>query len=183
LDGISHDLFHIGVSAGEKVIRTVLVYLAVLALLRIFGKRQLAQLNALDLVVLLLLSNVVQNAIIGPDDSFLGGVLGAATLVVCNYVLIRLTFMHDGVMHVVQGKPTQLVEHGRLDEQALHHELITRGELESALRREGIDGGVAETESVMLEPEGTITPVKKPEPGIPEVLDRLDQLERRLDRS
>ncbi len=179
MGGISHDLFHIGVSAGEKVIRTVLVYLAVLALLRIFGKRQLAQLNALDLVVLLLLSNVVQNAIIGPDDSFLGGVLGAATLVVCNYVLIRLTFMHDRVMHLVQGKPTQLVEHGQLDERALRHELITRGELESALRREGIDG-VPATESVTIEPEGTITPVKKPEPGIPEVLERIDELERRL---
>jgi uncharacterized membrane protein YcaP (DUF421 family) len=176
---IWHDLFHIGVSAGEKVIRTVLVYFVVLGLLRLFGKRQLAQLNALDLVVLLLLSNVVQNAIIGPDNSLLGGVLGAVTLVVCNYVLIRLTFMHDRVMHLVQGAPTQLVDHGEVDEQALHHELITRGELEAVLRREGIDS-LEEVDSVMLDPEGTITPVKRPEPGIPDVLDRLDRIERQL---
>jgi len=182
VDGISHDLFHLGVSAGEKVIRTVLVYLVVLGLLRLFGKRQLAQLNALDLVVLLLLSNVVQNAIIGPDNSLLGGVLGAATLVVCNWVLIRLTYNHDRVMFLVQGKSTQLVDDGQLDEHALKRELITRGELDAALRREGVDG-IGATETVTIEPEGTITPVTKPEPGIPEVLERIDELERRLTRS
>jgi len=182
LDGIAHNLFHLGVSAGEKVIRTVLVYLVVLGLLRLFGKRQLAQLNALDLVVLLLLSNVVQNAIIGPDNSFLGGVLGAATLVAGNYILIRLTYNHERIMYLVQGRSTRLVEDGELDEHALNRELITRGELDSALRREGIDG-IAESETVTIEPEGTITPVKKPEPGIPEVLERIDQLERRIGRS
>jgi uncharacterized membrane protein YcaP (DUF421 family) len=182
LDGTWHNLFHLGVSAGEKVIRTVLVYLVVLALLRIFGKRQLAQLNALDLVVLLLLSNVVQNAIIGPDNSFLGGVLGAATLVVCNYVLIRLTYNHDRMLYLVQGKSTKLAEKGQPDVRALHKELITENELDSALRREGING-VKATDEVTLDPEGTITPVTKPEPGIPAVLERLDELERRLSRS
>jgi uncharacterized membrane protein YcaP (DUF421 family) len=176
---IWHDLVHVGVPAGEKVIRTLLVYLIVLVLLRLFGKRQLAQLNALDLVVLLLLSNVVQNALIGPDDSVLGAALGAATLVTANYLLIRLTFMHDRLMHLVQGKPTTLVEHGQVDDRALHQELITRSELDSALRREGT-GGIAAVESVMLDPEGTLTPVRKPEPGIRDVLDRLDRLEEHL---
>ena len=174
-----HDLVHIGEPAGEKVIRTILVYLIVLGLLRLFGKRQLAQLNALDLVVLLLLSNVVQNAIIGPDNSVLGAALGAATLVSLNYALIRATYMHDRIMYLVQGKSTKLVDHGEVDMEALHHELITRGELEGALRREGIDG-IPEAETVVLEPEGTITPVKKPEPGIPDVIARLDRIERRL---
>ena len=177
---IWHDLVHIGEPAGEKVIRTILVYLIVLGLLRLFGKRQLAQLNALDLVVLLLLSNVVQNAIIGPDNSVLGAALGAATLVSVNYILIRLTYNHDRVMYLVQGKSTRLVSNGEVDTKALKHELITRGELEGALRREGIDG-VAEVESVVIEPEGTITPEKKPEPGIPDVLARLDRIEARLE--
>jgi uncharacterized membrane protein YcaP (DUF421 family) len=179
VDGIWHDLFHLGVPAGEKVLRTLLVYAIVLTLLRIFGKRQLASLNALDLVVLLLLSNVVQNAIIGPDNSVSGAAIGAATLVGANYVLVRLTYNHDRLLHLVQGKPTMLVENGRVDEHALKHELITTGELEAALRREGLSG-TDETEEVLLEPEGTITPVRKPEPGIEDVLERLDRIERRL---
>ena len=178
---IWHDLVHIGEPAGEKVIRTILVYFVVLGLLRLFGKRQLAQLNALDLVVLLLLSNVVQNAIIGPDNSVLGAAIGAVTLVAGNYILIRLTYNHDRVMYLVQGKSTELVENGEVDMEALQKELITRGELEGALRREGIDG-IPEVESVVIEPEGTITPVKKPEPGIPDVLARLDRIERELSR-
>ena len=79
-------------------------------LLRVLGKRQLAHLNALDLVVLLLLSNVVQNAIIGPDNSWLGGALGAATLLAVNSLIVRFTYRSDRLMHLVQGRPTTLVQ-------------------------------------------------------------------------
>ncbi|HUS62294.1 MAG TPA: hypothetical protein VMY34_08860, partial [Acidimicrobiales bacterium] len=87
---IAHDLFTIGIPILEKVLRTVAIYGGVLALLRIGGKRDLAQLNSFDLVVLLLLSNVVQNAVIGDDTSLLGGLIGAATLVAVNALVVRL---------------------------------------------------------------------------------------------
>jgi uncharacterized membrane protein YcaP (DUF421 family) len=179
LDGVWYDLWHLQLPAGEKVIRTIAVYAAIVALLRIFGKRQLAQLNALDLVVLLLLSNVVQNAIIGPDNSLSGGLLGAATLLVVNYGLVRLTFRHDRLSRLVQGKQTLLVDHGEPQAHELEHELITQAELEAVLRREGIDG-IRDVATVTLEPEGTITPVRKPQPGIREVLERLDRIEQKL---
>ena len=183
MHGIAHDLFHIGVPAGEKVIRTLAVYLAVLVLLRIFGKRQLAQLNALDLVVLLLLSNVLQNAIIGNDNSLVGGVLGGFTLLLANYLLIRITYRHRGLFELVQGHPTDLVRRGHRQDHELRKQLITPAELDSVLRREGIDAGVKGVEKATLEPEGTITPVTKHGPTIADVLERLDRIESRLERS
>ncbi|MES1248337.1 MAG: DUF421 domain-containing protein, partial [Actinomycetota bacterium] len=88
-----HNLVHLGISPWEKAVRTAAVYLVLLALLHLAGKRELAQLNSFDLVVLLLLSNVVQNAIIGNDNSLLGGLLGAAILIVVNVVVVRGAFL------------------------------------------------------------------------------------------
>src|SRR5260370_5422657 len=116
---ITHDLFTFGVPVLEKVIRTVAVYAGVLFLLRVAGKRQLAQLNSFDLVVLLLLSNVVQNAIIGNDNSLLGGLLGAAILLALNYVLVRAAFMSPRFGKAIQGGATLVVENGKVDQHAL----------------------------------------------------------------
>ena len=109
-----HDIFVTGAPVAEKVLRPIIVYIFLVVLLRAFGKRELAQLNPFDLVVLLSLSNTVQNAIIGNDNSLTGGVIGAFTLLGINYLVVRFLFRHrQGLDQIFEGKPTILVEHGR----------------------------------------------------------------------
>src|SRR5438270_1716485 len=150
---VTHDLVHLGLPWWDKTIRTLVVYLVILVLLRLAGKRTLAQLNAFDLVVLLLLSNVVQNAIIGNETSLPGGLLGAVILITGNYLLVRLAFRSQLVNRVLQGTPTVLYEDGDYRERNLEHELVTREELRAALRRQGME--LDDIESVALTPEGT----------------------------
>ncbi|MGZ6973067.1 MAG: hypothetical protein ACXVKQ_03940 [Acidimicrobiia bacterium] len=104
-------------NVAEKILRTVVVYLAIVILLRLFGKRELAQLNSFDLVVLLLLSNVVQNAIIGPDTSLWGGLLGAATLLALNMVVVRVVKRWPALDALFEGKRNPIVIDGKYDEQ------------------------------------------------------------------
>ena len=174
-----HHLVRLGISPGEKAIRTVAVYLALLVLLHLSGKRQLAQLNSFDLVVLLLLSNVVQNAIIGNDNSLDGGLLGAALLLSLNYGLVRLTYGHSMLERIFQGTSTTLYQNGHLVEDNLHHELITPEELVAAIRRQGMELDDAET--VALEPDGALNVSPRPKPGIEDVLAALKRIEQRLD--
>ena len=129
--------------------------------------------------MLLLLANVVQNAVIGNDNSLLGGLFGAALLVLGNYLLVRYTFFHPRFGRTLQGRSTTLVEDGRVDHGALRRELVSRAELAAALRREGIDD-LEEVDRVVLDPEGTLTPTKKPAPTLEDVLERLDRIERKL---
>jgi len=175
---VTHDLLHFGLPWWDKAIRTLVVYLVILVLLRIAGKRTLAQLNAFDLVVLLLLSNVVQNAIIGNETSLPGGLLGAAILLTVNYGLVRLTFRHRWLNRLLQGTSTPLYEDDRVRESNLRHELMTPEELVAALRRQGLEFG--DVERVDLEPEGTFNATPKPKPGIQDVLDALHRIESRL---
>src|ERR1041385_2295159 len=107
-----NDMFVIAVPLLEKVLRPVIVYLALVILLRIFGKRELAQLNPFDLVVLLSLSNTVQNAIIGNDNSITGGLIGAFPLLAVNYLVVRFLFRHRRLDQLFEGKPTVLIDHG-----------------------------------------------------------------------
>ena len=174
-----HHLVHFSVSPWEKVVRTVAVYFALLLLLRVGGKRQLAQMNTFDLIVLLLLSNVVQNAIIGTDDSLAGGLLGATILVAANYLLVRATFLHQLVSRVLQGSPTPLVQGGQVDERALRREMITTAELNAALHRLGMNG-LEGVDEVVLEPEGSLSATQKPQPTLQDVLDALGRIEARL---
>src|SRR6476660_4626259 len=104
---------------GEKILRTAVVYFAIVILLRIFGKRELAQLNSFDLVVLLLLSNVVQNAIIGPDTSLFGGLLGAATLLFLNMVVVRVAKRWPRIDRLFEGQKNAIVIDGNYDEKEL----------------------------------------------------------------
>jgi uncharacterized membrane protein YcaP (DUF421 family) len=173
-----HEVFHIGISPAEKAFRTVAVYAALLVLLHLAGKRQLAQLNSFDLVVLLLLSNVVQNAVIGNDISLTGGLLGAAILVAVNFALVRLAFMNPRFGKALQGGSTTLYEDGKVDRRALRREAITVEELRAALRRQGLE--LSDVERIELEPEGTLDATPKPKPGIEDVLRKLDDIERRL---
>jgi uncharacterized membrane protein YcaP (DUF421 family) len=177
---VAHDLVHLGLPWWDKTIRTLAVYLVVLGLLRIFGKRQLAQLNAFDLVVLLLLSNVVQNAIIGNETSLPGGLLGAAILVAANYGLVRVSFRRPWVNRILQGTSTTLYASGHLRRKNLDHELMTPEELRAALRRQGLElDGV---EKVELTPEGTFDATPKPKPSLDDVMAALARIERDLQR-
>ena len=107
---IWQDMFRLGVPVAEKILRPILVYIFLIVGLRLAGKRELAQLNPFDLVVLLTLSNTVQNAIIGEDNSVIGGVIGASTLLFVNYVLVRFLSRHETLERLVEGEPRVLME-------------------------------------------------------------------------
>jgi uncharacterized membrane protein YcaP (DUF421 family) len=175
---VAHALFHFGISPLEKAIRTAAVYVVLLVLLHLAGKRQLAQLNSFDLVVLLLLSNVVQNAIIGNDNSLTGGLLGAVILLGVDYALVRLAFMSPRFGKALQGGPTTLFVDGEVDRRALRREAITEEELVAGLRRQGLELG--DVEVVVLEPEGTFNAKPRPKPSLDDVMRKLDAIEARL---
>jgi uncharacterized membrane protein YcaP (DUF421 family) len=148
------DIFDVGVPVAEKILRPALVYVFLVVALRVFGKRELAQLNPFDLVVLLSLSNTVQNAIIGNDNSLSGGLIGALALLVINYLVVRFLFGHRRLDQIVEGKPTMLIEGGRVNQKALAKELLTTSELMTVLHRQGFQH-VNEVERCILEPGGT----------------------------
>jgi uncharacterized membrane protein YcaP (DUF421 family) len=152
---IPHDLFSMGIPIAEKLLRTVAVYGGLLVLLRLGGKRDLAQLNTFDLVVLLLVSNVVQNAVIGNDNSLWGGLLGAVALVVVNSVLVRVARTSDASVRVFEGSPEVLVRHGEIDRHSLLRLGLRKADVEVALRRQGAST-LAEVEEASLEPGGSI---------------------------
>jgi uncharacterized membrane protein YcaP (DUF421 family) len=152
---MTHALTHLDISWLEKTIRTVAVYAALAVLLRLAGKRDLAQLNTFDLVVILLLSNVVQNAIIGNDTSLVGGLFGAALLVATNAVVVRASAANARVAKVFEGRPTVLVEDGQFDDGALHREGLRRADVEAAIRRQGAHDETT-VERATLEVGGTV---------------------------
>lgn len=150
-----HDLTRLGVSVPDKVIRTIAVYLALAILLRLAGKRDLAQLNSFDLVVVLLLSNVVQNAVIGPDNSLTGGLLGAAVLVAANSGIVRIIRRSDRLARLLEGTPTVLARHGHWLDNALRREGLRKADVDAALRRQNANS-VADVDRVAIEPGGAI---------------------------
>jgi uncharacterized membrane protein YcaP (DUF421 family) len=152
--GMWNAIFALGTPVVEKILRPVLVYFFLVISLRVFGKRELAQLNPFDLVVLLSLSNTVQNAIIGNDNSLTGGLIGAFALLAMNYLVVRFLFRHRRLDQVFEGKPTVLIEKGRIVQGALAKELLTRAELMTVLHRQGFDS-MDEVERCVLEPGGT----------------------------
>src|SRR5207237_8902869 len=119
--------------------RPVVVYACLITLLRLAGKRELAQLNPFDLVVLLTISNTVQNAIIGDDNSVTGGLIGAGTLLVVNHVVVRYLYSHDRLERVIVGDADVLIEGGKLFPERMKRELITLGELEAAAHKQGFE--------------------------------------------
>src|SRR6266853_330736 len=127
------DMFHLGLPLTEKVLRPILVYTFLIVGLRVAGKRELAQLNPFDLVVLLTLSNTVQNAIIGDDNSVTGGLVGATTLLLVNYLVVRFLFRHEKLDRFVEGEPTVLMEHGKILKERLKKEVLSMAELEAAV--------------------------------------------------
>ncbi|HXV15604.1 MAG TPA: YetF domain-containing protein [Gemmatimonadaceae bacterium] len=178
------DLVVPGVPLLEKVVRTVVVYGALLFGLRLAGKRELSQLNAFDLVVLLLLSNTVQNAIIGNDNSVVGGLFGAAVLLLLNHFLVRYLFK-SGRLDKLEGSPDILILDGIVAHDRLSNELITLAELEAAARRQGI-ASLEQVQECRLETGGALTFVARtPTPEAAqhkELIDRLTRIEESIAR-
>jgi uncharacterized membrane protein YcaP (DUF421 family) len=146
-------MFHLPLPLLEKILRPILVYLFLVGFLRIFGKRELAQLNPFDLVVLLSLSNTVQNAMIGEDNSVTGGVIGAFSLLAVNWLLTRILFRTPKLNTIFELSPTVLIRHGVVDWEATKKEALTELELRSVLHKQGFDR-YEEVEKCVLEPNG-----------------------------
>jgi uncharacterized membrane protein YcaP (DUF421 family) len=172
------DMFVISLPILEKILRPVFVYFFLVVALRLSGKRELVQLNPFDLVVLLTLSNTVQNAIIGDDNSVSGGLLGAASLLATNYLVVRFLYDHRKLDQLVEGRADILIQHGRVRTQRLKQELITMAQLEAAARKQGF-ASLSEVDQCTLEPGGTLSFVGK-KPDIEDVRHRelLSNLEK-----
>jgi uncharacterized membrane protein YcaP (DUF421 family) len=183
MHGIWKDMFVITLPILEKILRPVIVYFFLVLMLRLSGKRELVQLNPFDLVVLLTLSNTVQNAIIGDDNSVSGGVLGASSLLAVNYLTVRFLYKHKKLDQIVEGKADILIENGKLRPEHLKNELITTAQLEAAARKQGF-GSLSEVDQCSLEPGGTLSFIgKKPDADAlrhKELLDRIDKLKEEL---
>lgn len=147
-------MFRLPLPIVEKLLRPVIIYLVLVVLLRLFGKRELAQLNPFDLVVLLSLSNTVQNAIIGDDNSVTGGVIGAFALLAINWLVVRKLFSSPRFTRMMEGGATVLVRNGKVDERALRRESLTREELIEVIHRQGFDT-LDQVALCQLEPNGT----------------------------
>jgi len=183
--GMWNAIFAPGAPLAEKILRPVIVYVCLVALLRVFGKRELAQLNPFDLVVLLSLSNTVQNAIIGNDNSLTGGIIGAVALMGMNYLVVRFLFRHRRLDQLFEGRPTVLIDNGKVNRKALAKELLTYSDLLTVLHRQGF-GGLEEVDRCVLEPGGTFAIRRKVPPAEQmqheQVMQRLAAIDEKLAR-
>jgi len=160
-------MFVLGLPILEKILRPIVVYIFLIIGLRLSGKRELAQLNPFDLVVLLTLSNTVQNAIIGDDNTVIGGIIGATSLLAINYLVVRFLYGHRKLDQIVEGRADLLIEDGKVYTQRLKRELITEEELAAAARKQGFES-LADVRQCVLEPGGTLTFVAK-KPGTEDI--------------
>jgi uncharacterized membrane protein YcaP (DUF421 family) len=180
---IFNDMFQLPLPILEKLLRPAIVYLALVVLLRIFGKRELAQLNPFDLVVLLSLSNTVQNAIIGDDNSVSGGIIGAVSLLAVNWLVVRALFSSPRLTRMFEGRSSVLILNGQIDRKAVKRESLTPEELLDVIHKQGFDS-VHKVQRCELEPNGTFY-VEAVEPSLAdqqhaELLARLDALQRQV---
>lgn len=180
---ILNHMFQLPLPLVEKLARPVIVYLVLVLLLRMFGKRELAQLNPFDLVVLLSLSNTVQNAIIGDDNSVTGGVIGAFGLLAINWLVVRTLFRSPRLTHMLEGRTAVLVRDGKIDKQVLRRESLTIEELVEVIHRQGFER-LSQVKRCELEPNGAFY-VEGFEPSVAdtrhiELLERLDALNREV---
>ena len=173
------DMFVLGLPVAEKILRPIVVYVFLIVGLRLAGKRELAQLNPFDLVVLLTLSNTVQNAIIGDDNSITGGLIGAATLLLVNHIVIRYLYTHEKLDQLIEGNADVLIQDGVILMDRLKKELITHTELEAAAHKQGF-ASLDLIDRAILDPGGTISfASKQPSPDDTrhkELLARLDTM-------
>lgn len=149
-------MFDLGTDWWDIVLRTGVVYAALLVGLRLTGKRQIGQMAPFDLVVILLIANAVQNAMVGPDTSLLGGLISAGVLLGANAVVARFRDQIPGLRRVVEGQPAVLISDGQLIAKAIAHEGIDIDELEQAIREHGIEK-LEDVRMAVLEVDGTMS--------------------------
>ena len=159
------DLFDLQLSVGEKVLRALLIYLFLVAALRIVGKRELGQANTLDLVVLLLVANAVQNGIIGNDVTVTGAVIGAVTLFAVNELFTRAAYGSSLLTRLLEGNPSVLIQQGKPLRKALFSAGISLPELRAIARRQGF-ADLGEVHTAILETNGVVTMFRSDEPGV-----------------
>ena len=172
-------MFHLELPWLEKILRPVIIYLVLIVFLRIFGKRELAQLNPFDLVVLLSLANTVQNAIIGNDNSVTGGIIGAFSLLAVNWVLMRVLYANPKVNAALEGTSATLITDGVPDRLVMEKEGLTDEELLSVLHKQSFNR-YEEVKLCVLEPNGTFfieavipTPAEQ---GLSELVEAVQKL-------
>jgi uncharacterized membrane protein YcaP (DUF421 family) len=153
-------MFNLAVPPWELIVRSVIVYLFLIVLLRITGKRQVGQLAPFDLVLLLVLSNAVQNSMNGGDNSLIGGLIGATTLIAINYLVAMLTFRNKRIEALVEGRPEILIHNGKLFEKVMTDSRMTHHELNAALRQAGCLT-VEDVRCAMLENNGSISVIPR----------------------
>jgi uncharacterized membrane protein YcaP (DUF421 family) len=180
---IWRDMFQLPVPILEKILRPIIVYIVLIVFLRLFGKRELAQLNPFDLVVLLSLSNTVQNAIIGDDNSVSGGVVGAFALLGINWLLSWILYRSRRLNTALEGTSSVLITSGVVDEIELKRQTLTHEELTSVLNKNGFTDA-SQVETCVLEPNGTFY-VKGVSPSFEEtekkdILDAIETLSREV---
>jgi uncharacterized membrane protein YcaP (DUF421 family) len=146
----------------EFILRGAIIYVFLLVLLRLTGKRQIGQMAPFDLVLLLVLSNAVQNSMNGGDNSVIGGMISAVTLVDLNWLVGIITFRNRTAEALIEGRPELLVHNGKLFQKALDHACLTRRELMGALRQAGC-AGIEEVRVAMLEDDGNISVIPRGE--------------------
>ena len=149
-------MFTFGAPAWAIAVRAAVVYLLVLVGLRLAGKREIGQMTVFDLVVLLLLANAVQNAMVGPDNSLVGGLLAAAVLLLMNAGVARLRLRWHRLRQIVEGTPSVLILHGEEIPQHLKREGLDNETLEAALREHGV-ASIRDVEMAVLEIDGSIS--------------------------
>ena len=170
-------LTHLCVPAGEKILRTVLVYGFLVIGFRLAGKRELGQFNSFDLIVLITIANALQNAIIGPDNSLTGGLIGGATLLVVNYLVVMLCYRYPMLDRILEGREVVMYEKGKLNKKACERELITREELMTVVRRQGARS-LDEVDKIVLERNGNVSVLLKEDVTLMHILKEIRDLRR-----
>lgn len=151
----------------DIILRSVAVYFFMTIALRIFGKKELSQLNTADIILILLISNSVQNAMVGPDTSLWGGLIAALALFIINYVIKKLTHKYKGLNDLLLDKPEILIHDGKLDFHALSKLDISHDELKEAAREHGLEH-LTDVKLCMLEIDGTISIISKDKTNLKE---------------
>lgn len=152
------------ISVWEKIFRSLVVYGFLLLAFRLLGKRQVGQMTPFDLIVLMIISNVLQNAMIGPDNSVSGGLIGASAILILNWMIGRMAVFSRAFERAVEGEPALLVHHGHVIERALRRENISREELLANLRSQGIFD-ITEVRAVVLETSGKLSVLRFEKPS------------------
>lgn len=141
---------------GIIVLRSVAVYIFIVFAIRLFGKRELSQISVIDLVFILLLSNSVQNAMVGPDSSLIGGLIAATSLFLVNYILKKITYKNKKVNKLINTEPVLLIHNGKVNTENLKSQELTIEELQTAIREHSVES-IKDVKLAMIEPDGNIS--------------------------